>query len=78
MPLLLFLTACLDELPEPAGDPCGAWAEPGAYEFTYDHDGEQRRSRIYVPAGEGPRTLVINMHGASHSGAVQRALRHPI
>lgn len=61
-------TGCLGELPV-LDDPCGPWPDPGLFKVTVDtpQDGE-RRPYVYVPAGEGPRDIVVLLHGAGMTG----------
>jgi polyhydroxybutyrate depolymerase len=60
--------ACLAELPV-LDDPCGAWPEPGLFRVTLDQpEGGDRRPHVYVPGGEGPRDIVVLLHGGGMSG----------
>ena len=54
------------ELPTQA-EPCAEWKQPGLYEFEVDHDGKTRKALVYVPRTEGPRDLVVALHGGSSS-----------
>ncbi|MEZ4237434.1 MAG: penicillin-binding transpeptidase domain-containing protein [Myxococcota bacterium] len=67
-PLLLPLAGCLSELPDLA-DPCAAWPDPGLYRVTVEQDDDKdRRPYVYVPAGPGPRDVVVLLHGGGMSG----------
>jgi len=62
---MVLLVGCgLPELPEVA-QPCGKWPEPGTYKFTVDVDGKTRKAQVYVPPTEGPRDLVVALHGGA-------------
>lgn len=54
------------ELPEPE-DACALWAEPGLYKLTVEA-ARTRRVWVHVPALEGPRDVVVMMHGAGGTG----------
>jgi polyhydroxybutyrate depolymerase len=43
------------------------WEQPGTYEFDVEHDGKTRTAIVYVPATEGPRDLVVALHGGASS-----------
>jgi polyhydroxybutyrate depolymerase len=61
-------TACLPILPE-VEDPCGDWPSPGLYRLPVDLDGMRTRAPlVYVPAGRGPRDLVVALHGGGGDG----------
>ena len=70
---MLLLLACLPALPEPSGDPCADWLEPGAYSLALEVDGRRRSARVDVPSGGGPRPLVVNLHGYTSSAEEQRS-----
>src|SRR5688500_11577495 len=61
---MLLLSACsaYGRLPQ-VSDPCALWEEPGIYEYETDVDGVHRFAYISVPATEGPRDLVVVLHG---------------
>lgn len=54
------------ELPTQA-EPCAMWEQPGTYEVQVDHDGKTRTAIVYIPRTEGPRDLVVALHGGSSS-----------
>ncbi|MBT3220283.1 MAG: hypothetical protein HN348_14445 [Proteobacteria bacterium] len=63
---LLWTGACLPELPE-LDDPCGNWTDPGPYHWDLHVNGKKRHVRVYVPEGEGPRDMIVGLHGARHN-----------
>ena len=65
--LLASLTACLPTMPEQA-DPCATWAEPGLYRLpTKPVDARNGAAQIYIPPTEGPRRVVVALHGGGTS-----------
>jgi polyhydroxybutyrate depolymerase len=53
-------------------------ATPGRAEYTFDHDGLQRRFQIYIPANHvDGRPLVVVLHGGG-GNASQMFKRHPL
>lgn len=63
----LLAAACITELPV-LEDPCAAWPDPGLYHLELEPDEGRRVARIYVPEGEGPRDLVVVLHGYGMNG----------
>jgi polyhydroxybutyrate depolymerase len=64
---LLWLTGCIRELPV-LDDPCGPWPEQALYKVTIDVD-QTRKPYVYVPwTDEGPRDVVMLLHGAGATG----------
>ena len=60
---------CIPNLPEVEA-PCERWEAPGTYRFAVDRPGSgSRYSEVYVPDSEGPRPLVVLLHGGGTSGA---------
>jgi polyhydroxybutyrate depolymerase len=63
--VLVLLAACVAELPDVEA-PCEAWDEPGLYQFKVTtKEGPKRRAFVWVPTGEGPRNMVVALHGAA-------------
>jgi len=63
----------LPELPRVA-EPCGKWPEPGTYKFTVEVEGRTRKAEVYVPPTEGPRDLVVALHGSTSSASDFRSV----
>ena len=60
---------CLPWLPDVA-DPCASWQAPGWYRIEVPRsDSHDRRPHVYVPQAEGPRDVVVLLHGAGMSGS---------
>lgn len=73
MPRLLWcslvLVGCLPGLPTVA-EPCGEWPDPGVFKVKLDEDEFKKRDAwAYIPAGDGPRDVVVLLHGLGASGA---------
>ncbi len=64
--LLLAAIGCVTGLPE-VGDPCAQWQDPGLYTHKTEVDGKKRKAYVWVPATEGPRDVVVALHGAGQT-----------
>jgi polyhydroxybutyrate depolymerase len=66
---LALVPGCIPELPDLA-DPCARWPDPGRFEVKVDEEGDggTRKPYVYVPAGEGPRPIVVLLHGGGMNG----------
>lgn len=66
--VVLLASGCINQLPD-LDDPCAPWEDPGLYRYPMERpDSRNRRPYIYVPASEGPRDLVVLLHGGAMSG----------
>ena len=62
------LAGCLPLLPDLA-DPCVAWDDPGLYRVKIEQpDDRNRKPYVFVPSAEGPRDIVVLLHGGGMSG----------
>ncbi|NCG22257.1 MAG: hypothetical protein GWP91_24845 [Rhodobacterales bacterium] len=63
MVLSLVLGGCIPDLPTPDA-PCEMWESPGLFSVVLRQDeGPKRRTWVWVPKSEGPRPLVVSLHG---------------
>ncbi|MEQ1564370.1 MAG: hypothetical protein ABMA64_01945 [Myxococcota bacterium] len=64
----LAAAGCLSDLPD-LSDPCAPWPDPGMFRVSIDEPNEpNRRPYVYVPGTEGPREVVVLLHGGGMSG----------
>lgn len=60
---LAVLAGCEPPMLPEVADPCAVWDEPGLYRFEVEVKGDTRKAYVDVPPHEGPRPLVVALHG---------------
>lgn len=64
----VLLSGCLKDLPTLA-DPCAPWPDAGLFKTEIARtDSRNRDPWVYVPSSDGPRDLLVLLHGAGMNG----------